>query len=96
MSDWPHRFVTAAAAVGGTSRDLLKKESAAYPFAFAHVVEWDLRAPAGRTIDRQELLAAKSVLSKRGEPPTWSNLVRLVGAKPAALGSGPIKMFARL
>jgi len=51
----------------------------------AECTERELRAPAGRQADSDELLAAKRVLRGRGQPATRRNLVQLMGAKPAAL-----------
>lgn len=85
VTDWPHRFVSAAEAVKLTSRDLIKKAGNRYPFAFAHVVEWRLRTPEGRKAGSDELLAAKEILLKHGRPATSRNLIELIGAKPTAL-----------
>lgn len=87
MTDWPHRFVEAATAVGMTARDLFKKADERYPFAFAHAVDWRLRIPQGRRATTDEVLAAGQVLRSRGHPATARNLISLIGGKPAALAS---------
>jgi len=85
LQDWPHRFIAAAQSIGMASRDLRKRLDGIYPFAYADVVEWNLTEPlVGKT--RDEVLAAKEVLQRRGCPATYQNLRDLVGGKAGSMG----------
>lgn len=87
MAAWPARFVHAARAVGLSSRDLLKRADGHYPYAFAHAVDWHLTEHSGRRAEVDEVVAAKTVLRKRGQPANWQNLTILLGGKPAAINA---------
>lgn len=87
MAAWPARFIDAARAVGLSSRDLLKRADGHYPYAFAHAVDCHLTEYSGRRAEVDEVVAAKTVLRKRGQPANWQNLASLLGGKPAAIGT---------
>ncbi|TWA66681.1 TniQ protein [Azospirillum baldaniorum] len=85
LEDWPHRFVAASQYVGMSSRDVRKRVDGAYPFAYADAVEWNLTEPLiGST--RDEVLAAKEVLRRRGHSATYQKLKDLRGGKSRTMG----------
>ncbi len=87
MEEWPTRFVTAAEAIGMSSRDLLKKPPRAYPFAYAHAVEWYLREPSGRHVGDEEVAAAKELLHSQGKRATYTALAQLLGTKAGSVSA---------
>jgi len=87
MEEWPTRFVAAAEAIDMSSRDLLKKPPRAYPFAYAHAVEWYLREPSGRHAGDEEVAAAKELLHSQGKRATYTALAQLLGTKAGSVSA---------
>lgn len=84
IGDWPDRFVAAARAAGMTSTDLWKQSADRYPFAYTDIVEWQLKEPF-KGGNRDEMVAAKAILVRRGKKATHGNLVDLCGIKLGAM-----------
>ncbi len=86
MGEWPERLIAGARVVSMTSTDLWKRPKVHYPFAFADVVEWHLKAPH-KECSRDEVVAAKAILRRQGKSATHRNLVVLCGIKLGAMSS---------